>query len=98
MLEPRWTEPLTGLRFIGGTADFDIWYQPASKYLVLVSGNRDPEWAAYPFYRGKIEGTGLSDDNGGAGMGLRELIAQKKEEVETYIRLFAPDLVEKDHA
>ena len=91
MLEPRWTEPLTGLRFIGGTADFDIWYQPASKYLVLVSGNRDVEWAAYHFYGGEIEGTGLNDENLSADVAKVE----SQEDVDAaiaYLKLFAPDL------
>jgi hypothetical protein len=94
MLEPRFRSPREGLRFVGGTPDVDIWQNPSSKYVILIGGNTDADWAAYHFYGGRIEGTGRNDENGAADMDLRDLIAEKKEEIETYIRLFAPDLVE----
>jgi len=94
MLEPRFGSPRAGLRFIGGTPDVDIWQNPSSKFVILIGGNTDEDWAAYSLYRGEIEGTGRNDENGAADQGLRDLIAEKKEEIETYIRLFAPDLVE----
>lgn len=89
MFEPRFNPPREGLRFVGGTPDCDMWFNPTSRYLIVLIGNRDHEWAAYHMYGGHIEGTGHADENDGAP-GVMQLVKEKKEELETYIRLFAP--------
>lgn len=102
MLEPRWSShSATNCTFIGGTPDVDLWFRKKALYteasLRVVNGHTPTDWAAYPFRNGKIEGYGDGDENDMATEELRKLVAEKREEIETYVALFAPWAVEHSH-
>lgn len=103
-MEPRWKydRPLQ-YKFVGGTPDFDIWYlstrnRGPNVYIALVNGHSADEWASYPFIEGVLVGYGQADENDASTLDLKHLVVQKHEEVETYLKLFAPWIVEESHA
>ena len=94
MMKPRW-ECTVGPKtmFLGGTEDFDLWYNPTTNYLIVLIGNGDEEWGGYPLNKGRIRGTGAKDENINAPEVMAKIV-EKKREVERYIKLFAPSLLE----
>ena len=102
-MQPRWDYYREKqYKFIGGTPDFDIWFRGKGRektaYIALVNGHSDDDWAAYPYVEGVLKDYGEADENDSASLDLRNLVVQKHEEVETYLKLFAPWVVEESHA
>lgn len=98
MMEPRWKQTPRH-RFLGGTPDFDL-HLSAAGFLIIVAGSSDDEWAAYHLNsEGRLMGLGENDENSYTDIAMRERIIAKREEIENYVRIFAPDAVEQlaDH-
>jgi hypothetical protein len=91
MLEPRYDTYFGDrVQFLGGTEDFDLWYNAEYQNLQVVGANGHSMWAAYDIENGAIAGTGIDDTNDAADPALRERVADKKGEIETYLQCFAP--------
>lgn len=90
------------MQFVGGTEDFDLYVDTSDQlgdgsiFIYLCSGDSITDWGAYIWdsTRGQITGTGTEDENDAASEEFRTTLIRKKKDVEHYIRLFVPWMIE----